>query len=63
MPVRASHANHRAFWRHLARACHGESVDVPGGLLVRTGIPESAYNQVHLDAGADHEPVLEQALD
>lgn len=50
----ASHANHRVFWRHLARACHGESVDIPGGLLVRTGIPESAYNQLHLDADAAH---------
>jgi GNAT superfamily N-acetyltransferase len=62
MSVRASHANHRVFWRHLAGACHGESVDIPGGLLVRTGIPESAYNQLHLDADADHGRALEQAL-
>lgn len=61
MSVRASHGSHRAFWRHLARVCAGESLDLAGGLLVRTGIPGSPYNQLHLDPGADQEPALEQA--
>lgn len=49
-PPMGVHANHRAFWRHLARICDGEVEEVPGGLLVATGIPAAGFNQLHGDA-------------
>jgi len=63
MSVQASHGNHRAFWRHFARACGGESREIPGGLLIRCGVPGSGWNHLHLDTGPDQEAALEQALE
>ncbi|GAA4975100.1 hypothetical protein GCM10025331_81920 [Actinoplanes utahensis] len=59
--MEASHANHRAYWRQLARICGGESVETPGGLLVRTGVPGPGWNLLQLEAGVAQEAALEQA--
>ncbi|GGN85716.1 hypothetical protein GCM10010112_66440 [Actinoplanes lobatus] len=57
----ASHVNHRSFWRHLARVCGGESLEIPGGLLVRAGLPGGSWNQLHLDPGDGQEAALDRA--
>jgi GNAT superfamily N-acetyltransferase len=55
------HRNHRAFWRHMARVCGGTAEEVPGGLIVDTGIGVAPYNQVHCRADADEATVIDAA--
>lgn len=43
----AAHHNHRAFWCQLARVTGGLVVELPGGLVVDTGIPATGFNQLH----------------
>ncbi|MBO3742999.1 GNAT family N-acetyltransferase [Actinoplanes flavus] len=61
MSLDASHANHRWFWRHLARVRGAECLEIPGGLLLCVDLPGTSWNNLHLDPGADHEPALERA--
>ncbi|MBW6437177.1 GNAT family N-acetyltransferase [Actinoplanes hulinensis] len=63
MPWDASHANHRSFWRHMARVCGGESLEIPGGLLVRVGLVGGSWNQLHLDPGGRQEAALNRAAE
>lgn len=59
--VRSAHDNHRAFWRQLARVCAGVVEEVPGGLVVETGIPATGFNQVHCGADTDDAAAIESA--
>jgi ribosomal protein S18 acetylase RimI-like enzyme len=54
-------ANHQAWWRHVAAACDGAVQEVPGGLLVATGIGLAAFNQLHCDPGADEAELIGRA--
>jgi len=55
------HRNHQAFWRHMARVCGGTVQEIPGGLIVSTGIRAAPYNQVHCRADANDAEVIDQA--
>ncbi|MFI1711343.1 hypothetical protein [Streptomyces griseoruber] len=50
--AQALHRNHEAFWRHKARVSDGTAEEIPGGLLVTTGITMTPYNQIHWRTGA-----------
>jgi hypothetical protein len=47
------HRNHREFWRQLARVSGGAVEEVPGGLVVETGIRAIGFNQLHCGAATD----------
>lgn len=57
----ALHRNHRAFWRHWARACGGEVEETPHGLLVATGVEAAPFNQFHARPGGDERAGAQRA--
>jgi GNAT superfamily N-acetyltransferase len=59
--ARSAHGNHREFWRQLARVCDGVVEEVPGGLVVETGIPATGFNQLHCGADADDAAAIDAA--
>lgn len=60
--MKMAHSNHRAFWSHLSRVTDGVVVELPGGLMVETGIPAPGFNQLHCAAGeADHSSAITSA--
>ncbi|MCX5380077.1 GNAT family N-acetyltransferase [Streptomyces sp. NBC_00091] len=59
--AQALHRNHQAFWRHMARATDGSVTEIPGGLLVATGIPAAPFNQLHCGPGEHDVAVLVRA--
>lgn len=60
--LQAAHRNHREFWCHLARVTDGAVVEVPGGLIVDTGIRAAGFNQLQCGAGGTQDTAAVAAV-